>query len=84
MPAGTARPVTSITLLCSTAFPSGPADIPSQEGLPQGWDAPYPETASGSHGEKELPTPGGEGDVDFASDCGHPCSELSRPQPGAR
>lgn len=60
-PSGTARPVTSVTPLCSTASLSGPADIHREEGLPQGWDAPYPDTTSGSHREQELPTPGGGG-----------------------
>lgn len=55
-PAGTAQPVTSITLL---GFLSGPAAARTEEGSPRAWDAPCPETASGSHREQELPTPGG-------------------------
>lgn len=59
-PAGTARPVTSITPTLLNNLLLGPADTRTEEALPQGWDAPYPETASGSHREQELPTPGGE------------------------
>lgn len=57
--AGTTQPVTIITPLCSTSVLSGLEDICTQDGLPEGWDTPCPKTASGSHGEQELPSPGG-------------------------
>lgn len=51
---GTTQPVTSTTPLCSTSVLLGLADV-----CTEGWDTPCPKTTSGSHGEQELPSPGG-------------------------